>query len=152
MGAFDEQWGHSRLPHRSMSMGHRVEETHSLPHQTAISKVNPPFGRCKCKHVVLRGRCPDRKMNFTKLAESYPRKLCHGLAACFGVELGLQPHRRKVCMADIAFCKQRNIGEAANPGPRRARQRPHRSINLEDVEAFAAWNYSYETEILERFL
>ena len=96
-------------------------------------KGQSTFCRCKCKHVVLRGRCPDRKMNFTKLAESYPRKLCHGLAACFGVELGL--HRRKVCMADIAFCKQRNIGEAANPGPRRARQRPHRSINLEDVEA-----------------
>ena len=98
-------------------------------------KGQSTFCRCKCKHVVLRGRCPDRKMNFTKLAESYPRKLCHGLAACFGVELGLQPHRRKVCMADIAFCKQRNIGEAANPGPRRARQRPHRSINLEDVKA-----------------
>ena len=42
MGAFDEQWGHSRLPHRSMSMAPRGGNAlASAP--TAISKVNPPF-------------------------------------------------------------------------------------------------------------
>lgn len=92
------------------------------------------FCRCKNKHVVLRGRCRERKINFTKLAESYPRKLCYGLAAAFGVDLGLQPHRRQVCMADIAFCKQKKIGEAQNPGPRRPRHGGRRNLNLDEVE------------------
>lgn len=91
--------------------------------------------RCTSGHVVLRGRCKERKVNFTKLAESYPRKLCKTLAAAFAQDLGAVPGRRLLCIDDCAKCGGLRIGEAANPGPRRPADARHtRSERLEDVD------------------
>ena len=76
---------------------------------------------CKCKgpHVKLRGRSKEHGMNFTKLAESYPRRLCALLAAGMAWDCGLQTGRRYVSVSDCVFSKHKRVGEAKNPGPRR---------------------------------
>ncbi len=76
---------------------------------------------CKCKgpHVTLRGRSKEHGMNFTKLAESYPRRLCAVLAAGMAWDCGLQSGRRHVSVSDCVFSNRKRVGEAKNPGPRR---------------------------------
>ena len=76
---------------------------------------------CKCKgpHVTLRGRSKEHGMNFTKLAESYPRRLCAVLAAGMAWDCGLQSGRRHVSVSDCVFSNHKRVGEAKNPGPRR---------------------------------
>lgn len=76
--------------------------------------------RCVVPHVLLRGRCPKRKMLFTKLAESYPRALCSTLATAMAIDVGLIPGRRKLDANACARCNAGRIGEATNPGPRKA--------------------------------
>ena len=46
------------------------------------------FCICKGHHLVLRGRCKQRKMNMTKLAEPYPRGLCNMLAGAIARDAG----------------------------------------------------------------
>lgn len=92
---------------------------------------------CQCRrpHVILRGRCRDRKLNFTKLAESYPRRLCRLLACAFAQDLGFLPKRRRLQAGDCARCFGCRIGEATNPGPQRSRpNHVPRTGRLEDVE------------------
>ena len=88
--------------------------------------------RCKTAHTQLRGRCREAGMNYTKLAESYPRPLCDLLACAMSKDCGWQPLRRRVSVSDVARCKGARIGEAQNPGPRV--QRSQRSGTLHDVE------------------
>eukprot|EP00438_Fugacium_kawagutii_P003106 Skav210388 [mRNA] locus=scaffold1526:346357:350934:- [translate_table: standard] len=91
--------------------------------------------RCSTGHVILRGRCKERKINFTKLAESYPRKLCRLIACGVAQDLGLLPGRRKLIVDDCAKCCGLRIGEASHPGPRRPRAFERvREGRLEDVE------------------
>ncbi len=81
---------------------------------------------------VLRGRCKEAKMNYTQLAEAYPRGVSRLLAAALLVDSGQIPCRRKL---DVSACAKFNgarIGEALNPGPRRPRPRDC-SVRLADV-------------------
>ena len=86
---------------------------------------------CQCKrpHVVLRGRCQVKKQNFTKLAESYPRALCSTLANAFAIDLGWLGERRRLDVNACCRFKGARIGEAKNPGPRRARAPPRRPLD-----------------------
>ncbi len=77
--------------------------------------------RCKGNHIRLRGRCKHAKQNFTKLAESYPRKLCDYLACAVAADCGWQPKRQRVSSAAVAKCGHLRVGEAKNPGPRQPR-------------------------------
>lgn len=88
--------------------------------------------RCRKPHVLLRGRCKLAKQNFTKLAESYPRKLCDYLACAMAADCGWQPKRRKVAFSSMAKCGHLRIGEAKNPGPRKPR--PGRTGTLDDYQ------------------
>ena len=91
--------------------------------------------RCTEPHVVLRGRCKEKAMNYTKLAEAYPRKLCEELSAAVGIDAGLYPKFRKLAVSDCARCGHSRIGEAANPGPRARRNAlVPRAGNLDDIE------------------
>ena len=76
---------------------------------------------CECRkpHVVLRGRCPERRVNFTKLAEAYPRALCSVLAAAIAMDVGALPGRRRLDVGACARSASLRIGEALHPGPRR---------------------------------
>ncbi len=77
--------------------------------------------RRQTNHIRLRGRCKLAKQNFTKLAESYPRKLCDYLACAVAADCGWQPKRQRVSSAAVAKCGHLRVGEAKNPGPRRPR-------------------------------
>ena len=96
--------------------------------RTRFKKVS-----CECTkpHVVLRGRCPKRRMNFTKLAEAYPRALCSVVAAAIAIDVGALPGRRRLDVGACARSATLRIGEAVHPGPRRAQR--VRTGRLEDV-------------------
>lgn len=84
--------------------------------------------QCDAPHVVLRGRCKQAGQNSTKLAESYPRRLCAYLAGAFAIDLGYCGKRRKLDINSCARCSASRIGEASNPGPRGRQPRLGRSI------------------------
>lgn len=77
---------------------------------------------CTRPHVLLRGRNKVTGQNYTKMAESYPRKLCSLLAGAFAIDTGLDPRRRRINVSACVRDPVRRIGEAKNPGPRQRRQ------------------------------
>ena len=92
------------------------------------------FCVCQKPHVQLRGHCKKRGKLFTKLAEPYPRKLCELVSQALVSAAGWLPERRKLDVVECARCLCSRIGEAANPGPRRATPRPHRAGVLDDIQ------------------
>ena len=92
--------------------------------------------RCDGPHTVLRGRCREKKMNYTKLAEAYPGALCSELSLAFGIDLRLNTRSRPLNVSDCARCSHSRIGEAKNPGPRRRGNAPRmpREGNLDDFD------------------
>ena len=84
--------------------------------------------RCRCgpcfQHQVLRGWNKELGQNWTRVAEPYPRRLCNFVARQVLKSL---EQRYKADRLDVAACAQTGqlrVGEAANPGPRRRRERP----------------------------
>ena len=71
------------------------------------------------KHVLLRGRCKERKQLFTKLAEPYPKALSTVLAMGLAGASGDRPELRKLDADSCAKCTHCRIGEAKNPGPKK---------------------------------
>ena len=88
--------------------------------------------RCERPHVKLRGRSKEHGMNFTKLAESYPRRLCAVLAASMALDCGLQTGRRHVSVSDCVFSEHKRVGEAKNPGPRQ--RKAAREGAIDDIQ------------------
>ena len=86
------------------------------------------FCKCQRPHVILRGRNNVLKQNFTKLAESYPRKLCSYLAAAFAIDLGFKGKRRTLDLVGCAKLTGARVGEAQNPGPRLPVRRDRENI------------------------
>ena len=89
---------------------------------------------CQCQrpHTILRGRCKVRKMNFTKLAEAYPRALCSVLGSAVAIDVGALGERRRLDIGACAKAATLRIGEALHPGPRKKRQQ--RTVDLEEFE------------------
>ena len=56
-------------------------------------------------------------MNFTKLAESYPRALCSVLGSAVAIDSGMVANRRRLDIGACAKAATLKIGEATNPGP-----------------------------------
>ena len=88
--------------------------------------------RCTKQHVRLRGRSKEHGMNFTKLAEAYPRRLCAVLAGAMAIDCGFADERRHISVADCVFSEHRRIGEAKNPGPRK--RKTERDGHIDDIE------------------
>lgn len=88
---------------------------------------------CECSkpHLQLRGKCPRTGMNFTKLAEPYPRGVCEALATAMLIDTGLLPRRRALDINRCARHVGQVIGEAQHPGP--AFRRGQRDQDLGDV-------------------
>jgi hypothetical protein len=110
--------------------------------------------RCFClgnhEHVALRGRCKEKGLSFTKLAEPYPRGVCECLAWATLVDCGVLPERRKVDVSSCARSFSRRIGEAANPGPASyAASRPN--IWLGDVELLEPATILLRSKIWRQF-
>ena len=110
---------------------------------------------CACQepHLVLRGRCKAKGVNYTKLAEPYPRKLCGALAAAILSSAGFFGERRVLDLASCAKVTNKRIGEANHPGPRRNTYRPHRgSIDLSSVELLEPATIKIRAKVWDRFI
>lgn len=102
------------------------------------------------QHVVLRGRCRERKVNFTKLAEAYPRSLCSALSFAMGMDSGLSKNRRKLDINACARCGVFRIGEAGHPGPRQPARVP-RSTALDDFELLEPQTIAIRKKFWDQF-
>ena len=83
---------------------------------TVIGGVKTLCAGC-LKHVLLRGRCPHRRMSWTLIAQPYPAGVAFAVAASLALSLRLRKWEGACDPADCAKITNRNIGEAAHPGP-----------------------------------
>ena len=75
----------------------------------------------------LRGRSSYHRLNWTRVAQVYPRELCKVMADALAQYAGLQPVGRTRTQLDRAGCAKvtnGRIGEASHPGPRTSRSAP----------------------------
>ena len=106
---------------------------------------------CKCTrpHRVLRGRCKEAGVNWTKVAESYPRRLCDLLACAMARDCNLIASKRPVNVAAVAKISNCRVGEASNPGPRggyRVREK-----SLDDFQLLEPQTIVLRSKIWERY-
>eukprot|EP00438_Fugacium_kawagutii_P024465 Skav208079 [mRNA] locus=scaffold1800:124150:131179:- [translate_table: standard] len=99
------------------------------------------------KHVLLRGRAKGKHACMTKLAEPYPKRLCVQLAHAVCRDLG----RFKGPTTLSCRCTHRRIGEAKNPGPRRAFV-PKDPAELDRVELIRPETLAIGRQHWEKFL
>ena len=84
-------------------------------------------------HIILRGRSGHHMLNWTRVAQVYPRRLCHQVADELCAFAGLKAVSLRSDRLDVAGCARTShlrIGEAGNPGPRR---RPVQRRNAEEL-------------------
>ena len=77
---------------------------------------------CNCnapvRHQVLVGRSAAHGMNWTRVAQTYPRGLCADLAFALGLQVGWSPSQDGDASNGCSRTGlSRRIGEADNPGP-----------------------------------
>ena len=72
-------------------------------------------------------------MAWTKAAQVYPRRLCHWISSALLIDTGNLPGRVRLDINSLAKQSPGRIGEAKNPGPRRARSLPSRR-NADDLQ------------------
>ena len=88
-------------------------------------------------HITLRGRSSHHRLNWTRVAQVYPRRLCLRIARALGEFAGLKVSDRRRAHFDCASCARcssRCIGEAKNPGPRRRLLVTRDEADLNDVK------------------
>eukprot|EP00438_Fugacium_kawagutii_P021002 Skav228367 [mRNA] locus=scaffold1981:191093:195553:+ [translate_table: standard] len=85
-------------------------------------------------HVPLKGWCRAKRCSWTRLAQTYPRRLCQLLARAFLRDCGVLKTLRPIQMSAISRCEHCRVGEAKNPGPR---QRQGLDRNLQRFEQFS---------------
>ena len=110
-------------------------------------------------HLPLRGRSSAHGVCWTKVAQTYPKRLCQDLAGAMGYKMNLTEKQPKLAISSCARCAHSRIGEAENPGPRVMRQRMQRDVRqLENVRLInrttqvlqdRVWQ-SFEMWVLER--
>ena len=109
------------------------------------------FCKCGLPHIRLRGRCSERGMNWTQVAEPYPRALCSCIAAAIGIDCKFYlGETRRLDVSACARGTHARIGEASHPGPRRAPQ--PRSAALEDVELLEPATLAIRAKVWENFV
>ena len=109
------------------------------------------FCSCGLPHLRLRGRCREKGVNFTRLAEPYPRPLCYALAYAIGVDCKYFPElKKKLNIWNCARGEHARLGEAKNPGPRKPPAR--RSEDLADVELLEPVTIALRAKIWTSFV
>ena len=81
----------------------------------------------KHSHIPLKGWCRAKRCSWTRVAQTYPRRLCKLLARAFLRDCGVLKTLRPIQMSALSRCEHCRVGEASNPGPRRC-QFANRSI------------------------
>ena len=75
-------------------------------------------------HIILRGRSSHHMLNWTRVAQVYPRRLCNQIADELCAFANLKAVNSRAGRLDVAGCAKTahlRVGEAGNPGPRRQR-------------------------------
>ena len=113
------------------------------------------------KHIRLVGWARAHRMPWTRVAQTYPRRLCHRLSVAILVDAGMLPTRKKMDVTAMCRSSHGRIGEAKNPGPRRGNHtrrplttlletdlvEPHTAILGERVwRSFQRWSLRYVSE------
>ena len=71
-------------------------------------------------HIQLRGRSHFHRMNWPRVAQTYPRRLCARVAGAMGKAAGLtRCVRESLDVAGCSRCGSLRVGEASHPGPRK---------------------------------
>ena len=83
------------------------------------------------QHRLLRGRCRQAKMSWTRVAQPYPRGVARCLAFCHCMATGAVRYQQ-FNPGECAKAGGLRIGEAAHPGPRRPNYHPRTEL-LGDV-------------------
>ena len=105
---------------------------------------------CNRKHVRLVGYSAEHKCCWTKAAEAYPRSLAKYLAAALTESLKPAARQRIIDPGTMAKCGPGRVGEASNPGPRRARANP--TEDLEQVELVRPATLALQARVHRSFL
>lgn len=82
----------------------------------------------KHSHLKLAGWSRYHKKSWTRVAQTYPRRLCNWVASAMLIDMGFLPHRRRIDVAAMAKQIGGRIGEAQHPGPRRRGARVRRDV------------------------
>ena len=106
--------------------------------------------RCTGKHLLLRGKDKLTKQNYTKLAESYPQRLCTLLATVFAIDAGFLPNKRPVSVSDVVSADHKRIGEAKNPGPRRSNWQ-RRELDIDDFQLLEPQTVALRSKLWTEF-
>ena len=106
--------------------------------------------RCGKPHQLLRGRSAMHKKSWTAVAQPYPLGVCEELAVNLlaGLQNGVEKPRAGR-PSDAAFAGKGRIGEASNPGPRRAAG--SRSGYLDDVALVEPKTLAIQTRVWNDF-
>ena len=88
----------------------------------------------KHSHLKLVGWSRYHKKSWTRVAQTYPRRLCYWIATAMLIDMGFLPKLRHLDIAAMAKLVGGRIGEAQHPGPRRRGARSRRNIaDLDDA-------------------
>ena len=98
------------------------------------------------EHLILRGRSKAHGQSWTKVAESYPRKVCEILARAIEVGCPRPNCSISACVKDDSG----RIGEADTPGP--ARRRTPRAGTLFDIDIIEAPTAKLRIQVWDVFV
>eukprot|EP00438_Fugacium_kawagutii_P029179 Skav210075 [mRNA] locus=scaffold7699:14183:18616:+ [translate_table: standard] len=109
---------------------------------------------CSRDHVHLRlsGWSKVHGKSWTRVAQTYPKRLCNYLARAMLVDSGLLPERFKVDFSLISRCSHHRIGEAKNPGPRKGPTGARVNVDLANVKLVTAATDRLGRNIWDGFL
>ena len=102
-------------------------------------------------HQRLVGWSAVHRRSWTKVAQVYPKQLCHAIALALLIDGGLVRDRQHVSIASIAKQSHGRIGEAANPGPRRPRAYRRDTRRLADSLLVESTTEALGSKIWEAF-
>ena len=105
------------------------------------------------QHIRLVGWSKCHKQNWTRVAQTYPKKLCELISKALLLDCGLLPGQRHVNLASICRCKNCRIGEASNPGPRPKKRADKRELDeLDQMQLVESSTLKLGSNIWKAFL
>ena len=103
-------------------------------------------------HLRLSGWSKVHGRSWTRVAQTYPKRLCFYLAKAMLIDCGLLPDRRQIDFSLISRCDHSRIGEAQHPGPRQKPTTARANVDLADVKLVTAATDRLGRNIWDGFL
>ena len=113
---------------------------------TGLSGTATFCAGCK-SHILLRGRSSKHRCSWTRVAQSYPHRLCRTLATAAAIRSNQIKKVGGFDGSSFARVSHRRIGEAKNPGPR-----ARRGLDLDAVPLVEAKTQALQSKVWQWFL